>query len=74
MKRRIHTAETQAAAIADLYASGDTVKDVAERHGVGRSTLSKWVAKDEQRGIAYSGGWENVGGVMRPLFPERRSA
>ena len=77
----------RAAAIADYYATGDTAKDVADRHGIARSTFSTWVNQrtgEETRAyepLAYAGStefdpsaWEVVGGVLRPLFPERRSA
>lgn len=69
-----HSEDVQIAAVEDYYTSGDRLKDVAARHGVGLSTLSKWIRRDDGTELAYRGGWENVGGVMRPLFPERRSA
>ena len=77
----------RAAAIADYYATGDTAKDVADRHGIARSTFSKWVNQSDDHEtrvyepLAYAGStefdpsaWEVRGGVLRPLFPERRTA
>ena len=60
------------AAIADYHTSGDTLEVVAARHNVGRSTLGKWVRGG--RDLGYYGGWEIIGLVKRPLFPERGSA
>ena len=75
---------TRAEAVADYRASGDPYHVVAKRHGVSRSTLYGWVngSKHTPRTprewtdaeVGYYGGWEVVGGVSRPLLPERRSA
>ena len=80
--------ETKAAAVADYLTTRDPYAAVAARHGVSRSVLHSWVnggpkkpksAQDEE--IAYLGAsdfdprvWEVRGGILRPLFPERRSA
>ena len=70
---RHHADHIRAAAIADYINSGDTIAQVAARHGIGRSTFGCWVngLRDE---LAYVGGWEIRGGVLYPLLPERRSA
>lgn len=67
------------AAIADYYASGDDAQDVAARHGIPRSTFGKWVNQShvpepEVDPFEYVGGWINDRGIMRPLYPERRTA
>ena len=76
-----HPTDKRAAAIADFRESGDTIAEVADRHGIARSTLGTWTAgiRDEQ--LAYRGAsdfdptaWELRGGVRYPLFPVRRSA
>lgn len=72
------------AAVDDWHATKDPYHVVAARHGVSRSVLHAWVnpegvkkrkpktwAEDE---LAYIGGWEVRGGILFPLFPERRSA
>lgn len=69
-----HPEDIRQAAVEDYRTSGDTLNDVAARHAVGLSTLGKWVRQDDGTELAYRGGWENVGGIMRPLFPERRGA
>lgn len=40
-----HSRETRAAAIADYYAGGGTIQQVAERHGIPRGTFGAWVRK-----------------------------
>lgn len=62
-----------AAAVEDYHTSGDNKTAVAARHGISRTRLAKEL-KDASDGIAYIGGWETVGGIQRPLFPERRTA
>lgn len=84
MSARHHTPAKRAAAIADYQTSGDSMKAVAERHGISRSCLHAWVhgtphntTRDREwtdADLAYVGGWHNDRGVMRPLYPERRSA
>lgn len=73
MSTRHHADHIRAAAIADYINSGDTIAQVAARHGIGRATVGYWVngLRDE---LAYVGGWENRGGVLYPLLPARRSA
>jgi transposase-like protein len=67
-----HPPAARQAAIEDYYASGDAAKDVAERHGIPRSTFAGWIGNEREH--AYEGGWEVRGGVSYPLLPERRSA
>lgn len=70
------------AAVEDYKTSGDNIAKVAARHNVPRSTLGHWVKHyrpaDE---LAYCGttgfdhrAWEMRGGILHPLFPERRTA
>lgn len=73
------TAEQRAAAIADFYAGDEPATYVAARHGIPRSTFAAWVNRRDD--FAYCGtskfdptAWEVRGGVLYPLFPERRSA
>ena len=72
------------AAIDDYTNSGDSYATVAARHGISRSILHAWVNPEgvKKRGprtwadheVAYRGGWEVRGGILRPLLPERRTA
>lgn len=73
MSGRIHTSAERRAAIRDLIESGDTIAVVADRHGIARSTLGNWT-NGLREDLGYHGGWESRGGVMHPLFPERRTA
>lgn len=84
MSARHHTPATRAAAITDYKTSGDSMKAVAERHGISRSCLHAWIhgtphnsTRDREwtdADLAYRGGWMPVGLIQRPLLPERRSA
>lgn len=77
-------ARVRQAAVDDYRTSGDTYAIVAARHGVSRGALHSWVNPNggrkrnrktwDEAEVAYVGGWENRGGVLYPLFPERRSA
>ena len=71
---RHHADHIRAAAIADYINSGDTIAQVAARHGIGRATVGYWVRGVRRDELAYVGGWEIRGGVRYPLLPERRSA
>lgn len=72
------------AAIADYKASGQSLLIVSRRHGVSKAALSSWIKPGHTKRVrkspwsdaelAYIGGWQVVGGVSRPLLPERRSA
>lgn len=72
--RQFVPGEVRDAAVADYYASGDSIATVAGRHSIPRSTLGGWVKRGEADALAYVGGWEVRGGVRYPLLPERRSA
>lgn len=77
-----HSSATRAAAIADYLHTGDTIAEVAARHNVPPSTLGHWVKRHRPvDDLAYLGSsdfdpraWEMRGGILHPLFPERRSA
>ena len=77
----IHDHATRDAAVTDYQTSGDTLAEVARRHGVSRSALAKWASPPDraariydQSDDQYTGGWERVGLIQRPLMPEQRSA
>lgn len=82
MTDRIHPDAKRRAAVADYRQSGDTIAVVAKRHGVARSTLGTWATGSKAADDYAYGGvpefdpklWENRGGVLYPLFPERRPA
>lgn len=71
MSSRFHDPAARDAAIADFYASGDSMSAVAKRHGIPRATFTAWVSEGD---IAYRGGWYFHGGIMRPVAPERGAA
>lgn len=84
--RQPYPPEFRAAVVADYRASGDTLAQVARRHGVSTSALCQWAKANPRKAmtqgprvcddddLAYFGGWERVGLVQRPLFAEQRSA
>ena len=68
------------AAVADIRA-GKSVTEVANLHGLSRSSVSAWADQEglviEKRGggsIAYAGGWVQRGWIQVPLVPERRAS
>lgn len=79
-----HPAERRQAAINDYHTSGESLLTVSKRHGVSKAALSAWIRPGHKRRVrktpwteaelAYVGGWEVIGGIKRPLFPEQRSA
>lgn len=50
-----HPQHVRDAAVADYYASGDTIQQVADRHGVPRGTLGGWVRKRDD--VLTGGQW-----------------
>ena len=68
-----HPPTTRAAAIADYLETGDTIAEVAARHGVARSTLGTWTA-GIRHDLGYNGGWEVRGLIQYPRRPAKRSA
>ena len=74
------TAAKKTAAIND-FLDGMSIARVAQKHGISRSAISSWLDKaglgaenrdDGESPNIYSGGWELVGGVRRPLAPVRQ--